>query len=334
MGYARFLAKRGLQGLFVVWAVVTVVFALRYITPGDPVAFIAPLDAGPELRQAIAESYGLDEPLYVQYGRYLWDLAHLDMGQSYARGTSVSAEVLGALPVSLELAVASTVVAVVISVPLGVVSAVNHRQPTDYAATTLSLVGISTPNFWLGVMLVLLLAVQFNVFPTSGLAEVNGETVLFVDALRHLVVGETRWLVEWLAHITLPAVTLGTYFTALVTRLTRSGMLEELGESYVTALRAKGLPEALVRYRHALKNTLIPVVTVLGLQLGTLVGGAVITERVFDLPGLGSLLIDAINQQQWMILQGCLIIVSGGFVVVNTAVDALYAYVSPEVTAE
>jgi peptide/nickel transport system permease protein len=334
MGQLRFLAKRAVQGAFVVWAVVTVVFALRYVTPGSPVDFIAPLDAGPQLRQSIAESYGLDQPLYVQYGQYLWDLLHFDMGQSYSRGTSVGAEVFGVLPVSLELAVASTVVAVLLSIPLGVVSAVNHHQPSDYVATTLSLVGISTPNFWLGVMLVLLLAVQFNVFPTSGLGEIDGQTVMFTDAVTHLVQGETRWMVEWLAHITLPAVTLGTYFTALVTRLTRSGMLEELGESYVTALRAKGLPESLVRYRHALKNTLIPIITVLGLQLGTLIGGAVITERVFDLPGLGSLLIGAIKEQEWMILQGCLIVISGGFVVVNTAVDALYAYVSPEVAAE
>ncbi|MFB6071774.1 MAG: ABC transporter permease [Halobacterium sp.] len=334
MGYGRFLAKRAVQGLFVVWAVVTVVFALRYITPGDPVTFIAPLDASPALRHQIAVEYGLNRPIYVQYLDYVWGLLHLDMGQSFARGTSVSAEVMKVLPVSLELAVASTVVAVVFSIPLGVVSAVNRHQPSDYAATTLSLVGISTPNFWLGLMLVLLLAVQFNVFPTSGLAKINGQTVLFVDAVSHLVRGETRWMVAWLAHITLPAVTLGTYFTALVTRLTRSGMLEELGESYVTALRAKGLPESLVRYRHALKNTLIPIITVLGLQLGTLIGGAVITERVFDLPGLGNLLIEAIKQQQWMLLQGCLIVISGGFVVVNTAVDALYAYVSPEVAVE
>ncbi|WP_232687142.1 ABC transporter permease [Halobacterium zhouii] len=334
MGYARFLAKRTVQGVLVVWTVVTVVFALRYVTPGSPVTFIAPLDAGPQLRHQIAVEYGLNRPIYVQYLDYVWGLLHFDMGQSYAANTAVSAQVLNALPVSVELAVSATVVAMVFSIPLGVVSATNRHEPADYGATVLSLGGISTPNFWLGLMLTLLLAVQLNVFPTGTMAKINGNTVLFVDALRHLLVGETRWMVAWLAHMTLPAVTLGTYFTALVTRLTRSGMLEELGQGYVKALRAKGLPESLVRYRHVLKNTLIPIITVLGLQLGTLIGGAVITERVFDLPGLGNLLINAIKSQHWMILQGCLIVISAGFVVVNTAVDVLYAYVSPEVTVE
>lgn len=334
MGYVRFLLKRAIQGVFVIWGVVTVIFALRFITPGSPVMFIAPLDAGPQLRQAIAAEYGLNQPIYIQYLDYLWQLLHLNMGKSFMRGTAVSGPVFAALPVSLDLAVASTVVAMILSIPLGVVSAVNRHQPSDYIANTMSLVGISTPNFWLGLMLTLLLAVQFNVFPTGGAPRVGGQKILFVEAVWHLRTGDPGWLVEWFAHMTLPAITLGTYFTALITRLTRSGMIEELGQSYVKALRAKGLPETLVRYRHALKNTLIPIITVLGLQLGTLIGGAVITERVFALPGLGNLLINAINQQQWVLLQGCLIVISAGFVIVNTTVDALYAYVSPEVTVE
>lgn len=336
MGYARFLLKRTLQGLFVIWGVVTVVFALRYVTPGSPVTFVAPLDASEELRQQIAAEYGLDEPIYVQYADYILGLLppNVDMGQSYAAGTEVSSQVFAALPRSLELAVAATVVAMVLSIPLGVLSATYRHQPADYGATTFSLVGISTPNFWLGLMLTLLLAVQFNVFPTGGMARVNGSPLLFVDAVALLFSGQPSYLLEWLSYITLPAVTLGTYFTALVTRLTRSGMIDELGKSYITALRAKGLPETLVRFRHALKNTLIPIVTVLGLQLGTLIGGAVITERVFDYPGLGSLIISSINSRYWVLLQGCLIVVGAGFVVVNTTVDALYSYLNPEVALE
>ncbi|MFC7167759.1 ABC transporter permease [Halospeciosus flavus] len=338
MGYARFLIKRALQGVFVVWGVVTVVFALRFVTPGSPITFIAPLDASQQLRQQIAERLGLNRPFYVQYADYLWDLLHLDMGQSYISNTSVAGQVFSRLPATIELAVAATLVAIVLSIPLGVVSATNRHEPADYAATTFSLLGISTPNFWLGLMLVLLFAVGIGVFPswfpTSGIGQVRGQTVLFVDALTHLLQGEPRWMVVWLKHITLPAITLGTYFTALVTRLTRSGMLDELGKSYVQALRAKGLPETLVRYRHALKNTLIPVITVLGLQLGTLIGGAVITEAVFAWPGLGSLLINAINSRDWLMIQGCLIVIGVGFVVVNTVVDLLYAYVNPEVTAD
>jgi peptide/nickel transport system permease protein len=334
MGYGRFLFKRTLQGAFVVWGVVTVVFMLRFVTPGSPITFIAPLDASAQLRQQIAERLGLNEPLYVQYGDYLWEILHLDMGRSYISGTSVSGQVFSRLPVSLELAVAATLVAVVLSIPLGVVSATHRHEPADYAATTFSLLGISTPNFWLGLMLVLVFAVGLGIFPTSGIAHIGGQPVLFYDAVTHLLNGEPRWFVAWLSHLALPALTLGTYFTALVTRLTRSGMLDELGKSYVRALRAKGLPETLVRYRHALKNTLIPVITVLGLQLGTLIGGAVITEAVFAWPGLGSLLINAIHARDWLMIQGCLIVISAGFVVVNVAVDALYAYVNPEVMTE
>lgn len=334
MGFGRFLTKRVLQGVLVVWGVITVVFGLRVATPGSPITVIAPLDASQELRHQIAVELGLNKPIYVQYAGYLWNLLHLDMGRSYISNTSVAAAVFARLQVSLELAVAATIVAVVLSIPLGVISATHRHEPPDYAATLFSLGGISTPNFWLGLMLVLVFAVYLGIFPTSGIAFINGQPVLFPDAVIHLFMGEPRWMVAWLAHIALPAITLGTYFTAIITRLTRSGMLDELGKGYVRALRAKGLPETLTRYRHALKNTLIPVITVLGLQLGTLIGGAVITEAVFNWPGLGTLLINALYARDWMIVQGCLIVIGVGFVIVNTSVDALYAYVNPEVTTE
>lgn len=327
MGLGRFLAKRAVQGVFVIWGVVTVVFLLRHVTPGDPITFVAPLDASPALREQIARELGLDQPLYVQYLDYLWGLLHGDMGYSYISATSASARIAARLPATLELAVAATVVAVVLSIPLGVISATRRHEPVDYGATLFSLVGISTPNFWLGIMLVLVLAVQFSLFPTSTRGPVG-----FLGAVEMLLFNlNTSGLVAWLAHITLPAITLGTYFTALVTRLTRSGMLDELGQSYVRAARAKGLPETLVRYKHALKNTLIPVITVLGLQMGTLIGGAVITEAVFAWPGLGTLVINAINNRDWPMIQGSLIVIGAGFVVLNILVDALYAYVNPRV---
>jgi peptide/nickel transport system permease protein len=240
--------------------------------------------------------------------------------------------VLTKLPATLELAVASSIVAIVLSIPLGVISATRRHQPADYAATTFSLVGISTPNFWLGIMLILLLSVEYGLFPTSGRAIGFTEAfgLLFSDGVGPFLAG--LWL--WLKHITLPAVTLGTYFTALITRLTRSGMLEELGQSYIQATRAKGLPETLVRYKHALRNTLIPVITVLGLQLGTLIGGAVISEAVFSWPGLGTTLITAINARDWPILQGSLVVIGCGFVVVNIFVDAVYGYLDPQVVSE
>ena len=327
MALGRFLVKRTLQGVLVVWGVITVVFGLRFVTPGDPINAIAPLDATQETRQAIARELGLDEPLYVQYANYIFDLLRGDMGFSYIKGQEAAPLILQKLPATLELAVAATVVAIVLSIPLGVVSATRRNQPVDYGATLFSLGGISTPNFWLGIMLVLVLSVQLDIFKTSG------RGVGIEDVVTSLFTGDPflDTLIAWLTFITLPAITLGTYFTALITRLTRSGMLDELGQSYVRAARAKGLPETLVRYKHALRNTLIPVITVLGLQLGSLIGGAVITEAVFAWPGLGTLVIQSINLRDWPTLQGSLIVIGAGFVLVNILVDTLYAYVNPQV---
>ena len=329
MATGRFLLKRAVQGVFVIWGVVTVVFLLRFVTPGSPITFIAPLDASEALRQQIAADLGLNQPIYVQYVDYLVSLLQGDMGYSYIFGTEAGTLIFSRLPATLELAIAATIVAVVLSIPLGVISATHRHQPADYGATIFSLVGISTPNFWLGIMLVLVLAVQFSLFPTSR------RVVGFLPAIETLFTeGSVDRLVTWLAHITLPAITLGTYFTALITRLTRSGMLDELGKTYIRASRAKGLPETLVRYKHALRNTLIPVITVVGLQLGTLIGGAVITEAVFAWPGLGSLVIDAINARDWPLIQGSLIVIGAGFVIVNLLVDGLYATLNPQVANE
>ena len=327
MALGRFLLKRTLQGVLVVWGVITVVFGLRFVTPGDPINAIAPLDATRETRQAIARELGLDEPLYVQYANYIFDLLRGDMGFSYIKGQEAAPLILQKLPATLELAIAATIVAIVLSIPLGVVSATRRNQPVDYGATLFSLGGISTPNFWLGIMLVLVLSVQLDIFKTSG------RGVGIEDVVTSLFTGDPflDTLITWLTFITLPAITLGTYFTALITRLTRSGMLDELGQSYVRAARAKGLPETLVRYKHALRNTLIPVITVLGLQLGSLIGGAVITEAVFAWPGLGTLVIQSINLRDWPTLQGSLIVIGAGFVLVNILVDTLYAYVNPQV---
>jgi peptide/nickel transport system permease protein len=327
MALGRFLIKRVLQGLLVVWGVITVVFLLRFVTPGSPIDALAPLDAPPETRQAIAAELGLDQPLHIQYGRYLFDLLQGDMGYSYIKGQEVTGLVFLKLPATVELAVAATVVAIVLSIPLGVISATRRNQPVDYGATIFSLGGISTPNFWLGIMMILLLAVQFDIFHTSGRGTDVADVVLsIVNADPFL-----DTLVDWLRYITLPAIALGTYFTALITRLTRSGMLDQLGQAYIRAVRAKGLPETLVRYKHALRNTLVPVVTVLGLQLGTLIGGAVITEAVFSWPGLGTLVIQSINLRDWPVLQGSLIAIGVSFVIVNIVVDMLYAYLDPRV---
>ena len=327
MALGRFLIKRVLQGLLVVWGVITVVFLLRFVTPGSPINALAPLDAPPETRAAIAAELGLDQPLHVQYALYLGDLLQGDMGFSYIKGQSVAGLVFLKLPATVELAVAATVVAIVLSIPLGVISATRRNEPVDYGATLFSLGGISTPNFWLGIMMILVLAVQFGIFHTSGRGVDVGDVVVSIVGPEPFL----DTLIQWLKFITLPAIALGTYFMALVTRLTRSGMLDQLGQGYVRAARAKGLPETLVRYKHALRNTLIPVITVVGLQLGTLIGGAVITEAVFAWPGLGTLVIQSINVRDWPTLQGSLIVIGCSFVLVNIAVDVLYAYLDPRV---
>lgn len=329
MRIARFLAKRSVHGLFVVWGVVTTAFLLRFIAPGSAISVVAPIDATAEMKRAIALELGLNKPLYVQYLEYLGGLFQGNMGYSYISNTEASARIFSKLPATLELAFAGTLVAILLSIPLGVISATRRNSPADYGATLFSLVGISTPNFWLGIMLVLLFAVELNLFPTSRRPvgfDVAMASLLFESSIDPLV--------EWLSHITLPAVALGTYFTALITRLTRSEMLDELGKVYISAVRAKGIPEVLVQYRHALRNALIPVITVLGLQLGSVIGGAVITESVFSWPGLGTLIINAVNARDWPIIQGSLIVIGSGFVVVNITVDALYAYLNPEIDSE
>jgi len=330
MSFARFLLKRAVQGVFVIWGVVTVVFGLRFVAPGKPENVLLPPDVSAETRAQVARELGLNKPLHLQYLDYLAGLLTGDMGASLMTRTPVSGRVLGKVPATLELAVAATVVAVVIAIPLGVISATRRNEPADYASTLFSLVGISTPNFWLGIMLILFVAVPMDIFPTSrrpvGLATV-GERLVAGN-----VMGAGAGFGNWLRHITLPAIALGTYFTALITRLTRSGMLEELGTDYVRAARAKGVPETIVRYKHALQNTLIPIITVVGLQLGTLIGGAVITESVFNWPGLGTLVINAIEARDWPVVQGSIIVIGIGFVLLNILVDALYTYVNPRVS--
>lgn len=327
MGTAKFLLRRFLQGLYVVWGVVTLLFVLRVASPGDPINLLVDPAAPEARRERAREALGLDEPIYVQYFDFLTGLLQGDLGRSFRSRRDVDVIVIERIPATVELAVAATIIALVIAIPLGVISASNRNEPSDWGATMFSLLGISTPNFWLGVMLILIFAVQLGWLPTGRRA------IGFHEAIYAMVVHQQpAGLVEWFRHIIMPAVTLGTYFTALITRLTRSGMLEELGKPYVQANNAKGLPRTLTKYKHVLRNTMIPILTVLGLQLGALLGGAVITETVFNWPGLGDRLIRALQQRDWPVIQGIIIFIGVSYVVINILVDALYAYLDPRVT--
>ncbi|APW98835.1 peptide ABC transporter permease [Halobiforma lacisalsi AJ5] len=326
MSLGKFLVRRILQGIFVIWGAITIMFGLRAVSPGDPASLMLAEGATQELIEQVRREEGLDQPIYVQYFDYLQGIVTGDFGYSWQSNREVEAMVIERIPATVELAVAATIVAVAIAIPLGVISATRRNQPSDYGATLFSLLGISTPNFWLGLMLILVLGVWTGVFPTGRRPVGLGEA-----AMTFAQTGSPGDLFTWLRYITLPALTLGTYFTALITRLTRSGMIDELGKPYVTASRAKGLPNVLVRYKHVLRNTMIPIITVLGLQMGTLMGGAVITETVFNWPGLGLRLIDALDTRDWPLMQGIILFIAVAFVVINIVVDALYSYLNPQV---
>ncbi|WP_226480291.1 ABC transporter permease [Natrinema amylolyticum] len=327
MSMAKFLTRRLLQGIFVIWGVVTIMFGLRAVAPGDPANMMLAEGATQELVEQVRREEGLNEPVYVQYVDYVQGLVTGDFGYSWQSNREVEAMVIERIPATVELTIAATIVALVIAIPLGVISATRRNEPADYGATLFSLLGISTPNFWLGLMLILVFGVWAGLLPTGRRPVGFGEAVLTL--VRY---GSVYDLLVWLKHIALPALTLGTYFTALITRLTRSGMVDELGKPYVTASRAKGLPSVLVRYKHVLRNTMIPVITVLGLQMGTLMGGAVITETVFNWPGLGLRLIDALGTRDWPLMQGIVVFIAVAFVTINIAVDAVYSYLDPQVS--
>lgn len=358
MSIGKFLMRRILQGVFVIWGVVTVLFGLRAVSPGDPATLMLGEGATRELIEHVREEEGLNEPIYVQYADYLQGLIVGDFGYSWQSNRQVEAMVIERIPATVELAVAATIVAIVIAIPLGVISATRRNQSADYGATLFSLLGISTPNFWLGLMLILVFGVWFGIpHPTLETSAVSlagvsipyprsvgydflgfptgRRGVGFAEAFTALVRdGSFGEMGVWLKYIALPAITLGTYFTALITRLTRSGMIDELGKPYVTATKAKGLPEVLIRYKHVLRNTMIPIITVLGLQMGTLMGGAVITETVFNWPGLGLRLIDALHMRDWPLMQGIIVFIAVAFVVINIVVDGLYTYLDPQVSNE
>ncbi|MFC6752787.1 ABC transporter permease [Halorubrum tibetense] len=329
MSTVKFLLRRTLQAVFVVWGVVTIMFGLRAVSPGDPATLMLGEGATAETIARVRAQEGLDQPIHVQYLDYVQGLLVGDFGYSWRSNREVEAMVIERIPATLELAIAATMVALVIAIPLGVVSATRRNQPSDYGATLFSLLGISTPNFWLGLMLILLFGVWIGILPTGRRPVGLGEAIWTLVAF-----GSVGDLLAWLRHITLPALTLGTYFTALITRLTRSGMVDELGKPYVTATRAKGLPAVLVRYKHVLRNTMIPILTVLGLQMGTLMGGAVITETVFNWPGLGLRLIDALDARDWPLMQGIIVFIAVAFVTINIGVDALYSSLDPRVSDE
>ena len=299
------MTSRLLSALITLLGVVTLVFFLIHLIPGDPVEYILGDSARPADRNALRQQLGLDQPLLQQYRSYLVNLLSLNLGNSLHSNQSVTALLAERFPATLELALAAFIIAVLIAVPLGVMAARRRGTAWDSSAMTLSLLGVSIPNFWLGPMLILLFSLWLGWTPVSG-REQPGSLIL-------------------------PAITLGASLSAVLARMVRSTLLEVLNEDYIRTARAKGLKESSVIWRHALMNTMLPVVTLLGLQLGALLAGAVITETVFSWPGIGSLLIESIQKRDYPLVQGCVLLVAVSYLLINTITDLLYQLLDPRI---
>lgn len=304
----RYLVRRLLLTIPVLLGVATLVFSLIHFIPGDPAQAMLGEGAAPEDVAQLRARLGLDRPLLVQYGSFLQGLAHGDLGVSLRNDQPVLQQVVERMPATAELAFASMAVAVLIALPLGIIAAVWRGTAIDYGAMTLSLVGISIPNFWLGPLLAIVFAVELGWLPVGGRGT--------------------------LAHLVLPAVTLGAALAAILARMTRASLLEELREPYVLAARAKGVSRTRAILHHAFRNSLIPIVTILGLQFGVVLTGAVITETIFAWPGIGRLLIQSISFRDYPTVQGCVLLIAVTYVGVNLLTDLTYGFLDPRIRVD
>jgi peptide/nickel transport system permease protein len=326
-----YIARRSVATAGVLLGVTLLVFLMLHLTPGDPVAIMIGGQGGyadPQMVENLRRQLGLDRPLYEQYLRFLANALRGNLGRSIRSDAPVVDEVLSRFPATAELAIAALILSTAIGVGAGVVSAVRQYSVLDYASMVGALVGASLPVFWLGLMLMLLFAVTLPILPVSG------RGAPFVEAVGAVFRGDASLLIRSLRHLALPAVALGLSRAAVVARLTRSSMLEVLRQDYVRTARSKGLPERAVINQHALRNALVPVVTVIGLQFGFLLGGAVIAEAVFAWPGVGRLAVDSILARDYPVVQGCVLLVASVFVILNLAVDLLYGYLNPRIRFE
>ncbi len=305
----KFTMKRLVYLVLVLVGVSFLVFLLLYMTPGDPVRMMLGESATPEAQAELRLELGLDDPFLVQYGRYIKNIVvHQDLGTSYSTRRPVLDEIMTVFPNTVKLAIAAIIIAVILGTFLGIVSAVRQNSLLDNAVMVLALIGTSAPIFWIGILMIILFSVNLGWLPPSGF-------------------GSFKQLI-------MPALALGMQSTAVVARMTRSSMLEVIRQDFVKTARAKGQKESVVIMKHVFRNALIPVITVVGLQFGTLLGGAMLTEVVFSIPGVGRLMIEAIKQRDFPIVQGSVLFVAACFSLVNLAVDLLYAVVDPKVSKE
>jgi ABC-type dipeptide/oligopeptide/nickel transport system permease component len=301
----RYLTHRVLYTLPVVWLVVSLVFLLIHLVPGDPVMQMLGEGAPAADIEATRHAYGLDVPLGQQYLHYWKGVLHGDLGPSLRFNQNVTTLIAQRYPYTLQLTLAALLVAILLSIPAGVHSAQRRNCWDDRLLSVVSLFGLSFPNFALGPILILFFAIKLGLLPVSGAGSP--------------------------AHLVLPAVTMGGALAAILTRMVRTSMLEELGQDYIRTARAKGLPEHVVVYRHALRNAMIPVITVLGLQFGALLAGAIVTETIFSWPGIGRLTIQAIGNRDYYLVQGCILAIGLTYIAVNFLTDLLYSVANPRI---
>ena len=304
----RFLLRRLILTIPVLIGVATLVFSLIHLVPGDPVQAMLGESASPQDIAAMRERLGLDRPLAVQYVAFMKGAVTGDLGTSLRTNQPVVREITQRFPATLELALASMAAAILLAIPLGILAAVNAGNSIDHAATTMSLLGISVPNFWLGPLLAIIFSISLGWLPVSG----RGTP----------------------AHLVLPAITLGAPLAAVLARMTRASMLQELGELYVLAALARGVSRLRAVVRHAFRNSLIPIVTVVGLQFGVVLTGAVVTETIFAWPGVGRLLIQSITARDYPTVQGCILFIAIVYVSMNLLVDVLYGVLDPRIRYE
>ncbi len=309
----RYLLLRVLGVIPTLLGITILVFGITYLIPGDPALIIAGTDASPEVIDQLRRRWGLDQPVWVRYGIWFGNILQGNLGESYFSRQTVVQLVGNALPVTLELAILSLLVAVVIAVPAGILSAVKVGSWFDVAAAAVSFVGLSIPGFWLGIMLIYVFGVYFQILPAGGFTPLE------------------RGLVANLQSMILPAIALGTFASTQLMRYLRASLLDVLNADYIRTARAKGVREWAVLVRHAVRNALIPFTTVLGVQMGYLLGGTVIIESVFALPGMGRLVLTAILNRDYQVATGIILLIAAAFVLINLVVDLLYPVLDPRV---
>ncbi|WP_188455369.1 nickel ABC transporter permease [Virgibacillus oceani] len=307
------IVRRFLQLILLLLGISFLVFMSMHIAPGDPATIIGGPTASASDLEAIRDNLGLDRPVIVQYADYLGGILQGDFGYSFQTGQSVTDAIITRFPNTIKLATASMIVAIIIGIVTGIISAIKQNSWIDLSSTTFALAGVSIPNFWLGAMLILVFAVNLQWLPVGGLSA----PIYTIEGMKELI---------------LPAITLGTASAALIARMSRSAMLEVIRSDYIRTAKAKGVKQRSLIWIHALRNAMIPVVTVIGINFGGLLGGTIITEQVFAINGIGRLMIDAIAARDFPIVQGTVLLVAAIFVFVNLIVDVIYAFIDPRIT--